>query len=131
MVLKLPKIVLFCKFVLTSARNLNTLKQFISIHLKDLVTPFQKIVFFYRVFADMNKKLQKGYNFWQYKNHKSGRRYDNSTNDATFFICFSSPNCLGTLFLHLKIVKINFDGVTIWSILVCKIPKFWRWKLWG
>ena len=46
MVLKFPKIVHFCKFVLTSARNINILKQFISIDLKDLVMLFQKIVFF-------------------------------------------------------------------------------------
>ena len=44
MVLKLPKIVHFSKFVLTSERNLNLLKQFISIHLKDLVMLFQKIL---------------------------------------------------------------------------------------
>ena len=42
MVLKLPKIVHFCKFVLSSARNLNPLKQFIYIHLKDLIRLFQK-----------------------------------------------------------------------------------------
>ena len=46
MVLKLSKIVHFCKFVLTSARNLNILKQFISMHPKDLIMFFQKIVFF-------------------------------------------------------------------------------------
>ena len=44
MVLKLPKKVHFSKFVLTSERNLNLLKQFISIHLKDLVMLFQKIL---------------------------------------------------------------------------------------
>ena len=46
MALKLPKIVHFSIFVLTSARNLNILKQFISIHLKDLIMFFEKIVFF-------------------------------------------------------------------------------------
>ena len=46
MVLKLLKIVEFCKFLLTSARNLNILKQFIFIHLKDLIMLFQKIVLF-------------------------------------------------------------------------------------
>ena len=53
MVLKLPKIVHFWKFVLTSARNLNILKQFISIHLKDFIMLFQKIVFFIGVW-DIN-----------------------------------------------------------------------------
>ena len=46
--LNCPKWCIFCKFVLTSAGNLNILKQFISIHLKDLIMLFQKIVFFYR-----------------------------------------------------------------------------------
>ena len=46
LVLKLPKIVHFCKFVLTSARNLNLLKQFIYIHLKNVIMLFQKIVFY-------------------------------------------------------------------------------------
>ena len=46
MIYKLPKIEHFCKFELTSARNLNILKQFISMHLKDLIVLFQKIVFF-------------------------------------------------------------------------------------
>ena len=40
MVLKLPKIVHFSKFVLTSTRNLNLLKQFIYIHLRDLIMLF-------------------------------------------------------------------------------------------
>ena len=43
MVLKLPKCI-FCKFKLTSAQNLNLLKQFIYIHLIDLIMLFQKIV---------------------------------------------------------------------------------------
>ena len=44
--LNYPQKCIFCKFVLTSARNLNLLKQFISIHLKDLIMLFQKIIFF-------------------------------------------------------------------------------------
>ena len=48
MVLKLHKIVHFLQFVLTSARNLDILKQFISIHQKDLIILFQKIVFLNR-----------------------------------------------------------------------------------
>ena len=83
-----------------------------------------------RFFADVSKKLQKVYNFWQFKDHNSGRRYENKTNNPIIFICFLSPNCLGTSFLHLKIVKIHFHGVTLLSILVCKIPEFSRWKLW-
>ena len=26
--------------------------------------------------------------------------------------------------------KFVFMGSPLWSILVCKIPEFWRWKLW-
>ena len=55
-----------------------------------------------RFFAYISKKLQKGYNFWQFKDHKSGKRYENNSNDPIFFICFSSLNCLGTSFFHLK-----------------------------
>ena len=57
-VLKLFKIVHFCKFVLTSTRNLNLLKQSISIHLKDFIVFFQKIVFFIRVRARIHKILK-------------------------------------------------------------------------
>ena len=55
--------------------------------------------------------MQKGHNFWQFKDHKSGRRHENQTNDLNFFICFSSPNSLGNSFFNLKIVKIHFHGV--------------------
>ena len=40
------KMGIFCKFVLTSARNLSLLKQFTYMHLKGLVTHFQKMVLF-------------------------------------------------------------------------------------
>ena len=46
MVLKLSKKCIFCNSVLTSARNLNWLKQFTYKHLKGLVMPFQKFVLF-------------------------------------------------------------------------------------
>ena len=46
MVLKLSKKVHFFNFVLTSARNLSLLKQITSMHLKGLVTHFQKMVLF-------------------------------------------------------------------------------------
>ena len=45
--------------VLTSARNLNILKQFISIHLKDLIMPFQKIVVFIDFFLMSTKNCKK------------------------------------------------------------------------
>ena len=40
MVLKCQKRYILCNFVLTSARNLNRLKQFIYMHLKVLITLF-------------------------------------------------------------------------------------------
>ena len=47
MVLKLPKIVpFFTNFLLTSARNLNLLKQFIYIPLIDLIMFFQEVACF-------------------------------------------------------------------------------------
>ena len=46
MVLKLSKKWLFCNFMLTSARNLSWLKQFTYMHLKGLVTHFQKLMLF-------------------------------------------------------------------------------------
>ena len=36
----------------------------------------------------------------------------------------SDPNWLGTSLFHLEMIKIHFDGATIWSILVCKTPDF-------
>ena len=51
MVLKLPKIVHFCKLVLILARNLNLLMQFIYIHLKYFIMLFQKIVYFIEEWA--------------------------------------------------------------------------------
>ena len=80
--------------------------------------------------ADISKKLQKGHNFWQFQHYDSGKRPSNQRSDLIFFICFSSPNCLGNLFLRLKIVKIHFHGAPYWPILICKIPEFWRQKLW-
>ena len=46
MVLQLSKKVHFFNFVLTSARNLSLLKQITSMHLKGLVTHFQKMALF-------------------------------------------------------------------------------------
>ena len=46
MVLKLSKKMHFWNFLLTSVRNLSLLKQFTYMHLKSLVTHFQKMVLF-------------------------------------------------------------------------------------
>ena len=44
-----------------------------------------------RVFADINKKLQKGHNFWQFKDHNSRKRHENQTNDSIFFHLLFEP----------------------------------------
>ena len=44
MILKLSKKVHFFNFVLTSVKNLSILKQFTYMHLKGLITRFQKMV---------------------------------------------------------------------------------------
>ena len=55
--LKLSKKVSFCNFVLTSARNLSLLKQFTYMHLKGLVTHFQKMVLFIMLWLTVLKIL--------------------------------------------------------------------------
>ena len=55
--LKLSKKVGFCNFVLTSARNLSLLKQFTYMHLKGLVTHFQKMVLFIMLWLTVLKIL--------------------------------------------------------------------------
>ena len=58
MVLKLSKKVLFFfNFVLTSARNLSLLKQFTYIHLKGLLTHFQKMVLFIMLWRTLSEIL--------------------------------------------------------------------------
>ena len=54
----LNKYCIFCKFVLASARNLNPLKQYIYIHLKDVIMLFQKIVCFIGVWTTFHKILR-------------------------------------------------------------------------
>ena len=45
-------------------------------------------------------------------------------------IYFKAWACLWYSFLYPKIVKIQFRGVLLSSILVCKISEFWRCKMW-
>ena len=55
-VLKVPKNILSCNFVLTSAQNLCLSKQFTYVHLKVLITLFQNIV--YRVLVTVHEILR-------------------------------------------------------------------------
>ena len=57
MVLKLSKKCFFCNFELTSARNVSLLKQFTYLHLKVLITLFQKIIWFIRAGATVHEIL--------------------------------------------------------------------------
>ena len=74
--------------------------------------------------------MGKGHNFWQMKDHNSGRRHENQINYSICFICLSNSNCLGNSFLHLKIVNIHFDGVLPLTHSGLQMPEFGRWKLW-
>ena len=47
-----------------------------------------------------------------------------------FLIYFLGCNCLWDSSLYLKTFKIIFLWNPLWSILVCRILKFRRWKLW-
>ena len=60
--------------------------------------------------------------FVQFKDHNSGKRKKR--------MYFLSSTCLLYFFCIWKLSKFIFIGSPLWSILVCKIPKFWRWKLW-
>ena len=54
---KLSKNGIFNNFVLTSAKNLSLLKQFTYMHLKGLITLFQKMLWFIGVWATVHEKL--------------------------------------------------------------------------
>ena len=57
MVLKLSKIVHFWNFALTSAKNLSLLKLFPYMHLKVLITFFQKMIWSIGVWATVHEVL--------------------------------------------------------------------------
>ena len=67
-------------------------------------------------FLAVSTNLQKMHYFGQFKDH----------NLPHFFIHFLSSYCLWYSFLYLKIAKVDFHGFLPLSILVCKIPEFWK-----
>ena len=83
----------------------------------------------FRFSAEVSTDSEKMLYFGQFKEHNSfkKRKLDKWHH---FFIYFFSSTCLWYSFLYLKIVKIHFHGVLLSSILVWKIPEFWRCKLW-
>ena len=52
--------------------------------LSDAYTAYNSL----RCFADISKKLQKGYHFWQFKDYDSRRRHENKINDPIFSFAF-------------------------------------------
>ena len=50
--------------------------------------------------------------FGQFKDHNSGRKHKNWTNDLITFICFFRSNCFSYLLLYFKIVKIHSHVVS-------------------
>ena len=88
------------------------------------------VYFFNRIrfHAEVSTKLKKMHFLRQFKDHNSGTKHGNQTNDPIFFIYFSRSNCFQHSFLYLKKAKVYFHGVfyrpecIFWCILVCKIP---------
>ena len=74
--------------------------------------------------------MQKRDNFWQSKEHNSGGKRQNYTNEPGFFSStFWALTACDIHFCIWKLSKFIFMRSALWSILVCKIPEFWRWKL--
>ena len=82
-----------------------------------------------RFLAEVSTKLQILHFFRQFKDRNFKRGDGNYTNNPIFSIYFFSSNCLWHWFLKLKILKIRFNVVPLWSILVCKISHFFFRKL--
>ena len=106
-------------------KNLNLLKQSISIIWKNSLCFIRKYMNWYnsvRFFPDISKKMQKEHNFWQFKDYKLGRRYENKTNDPFFHLLFQ-PKLFGNLIFIFE----TFHLVTLCSIVVWKISEFWKY----
>ena len=127
MIVILSKIVSFLQFFVDISKN--------TILWKGMMRSFRWIEMncfnIFRFIGEVRENLLKMHYFGQLKDHNSGKKKWNWTNDPIFFIYFLSSNCLWYSFLYLKIAKIHLHGVLLLSILVCKIPEFWRCKLWN
>ena len=78
-----------------------------------------------RIFLnEVSTKLQKMNFFRQFKDHNSGKKHGNYTNDPIYFIFFFRSNCFYYSLLNLKISKFIFMRSPLWSVLVCKTPQF-------
>ena len=83
-----------------------------------------------RFLAEFSTNLQKMHYFGQFKDHNSRRKKGNSTNDSIFLSTFWAVTVCDIHFCIWKLSKFIFMGVLLSSILVCKMPEFWRCKLW-
>ena len=67
------------------------------------------------------QKIQKMSHFW-HKDHNTGNKYDNLTNNAIYFIYSLSSIRWYISFLHFKTFKIQFHGIiTLHYVQACKI----------
>ena len=92
--------------------------------LKEYITNFQMNIYLHikcfgslRFLWDICLKMKKMHYFCQFKDHNSGRKYGNLTNDPNFSSSFWA--------LSVYHILCNCKFSFIWSILVCKIPEFW------
>ena len=115
---------IFCNFVLTSARTPSLLKQFTCMHLKNLVTLFQKVIWFIWVWATVLEILKNG--------AESAKISQNSsTSNHTIFETISHSMISNTIFwkqfarIHtsslINIEKILID--LLWLNKCCKIQR--------
>ena len=68
--------------------------------------------------------------FWQFKYHNSGKKMETKQMTPFFSSTFWALTFCDIHFCNWKLSKFIFMGSHLCSILVCKIPEFWRWKLW-
>ena len=77
-----------------------------------------------RFLAEVSTNLQKMYYFCQFKGHNSGKKKLDKW--PHFFIYFLSSNCSWYYICIWKMSKFVITWSPLWSILICKIPKFLR-----
>ena len=78
-----------------------------------------------RFFCWVRHKIEKMHFFGQLKDHNSGRKHENYSNDSIiFFICFFCSTFLEYSFLNLKILKIHFQIHLFGPFWSVKYPNF-------
>ena len=74
--------------------------------------------------------MQKIHHFGKFKDYKSRRKKETRQISPFFSSTFWALTVCGIHFCIWKLSKFINMGSSLCSILVCKIPEFWRWKLW-